>query len=106
MDVRLIYMTAGSREEARNIGRHLVENGLVACVNIFDNINSLYLWEDQLQDDVEVVMTAKTTRERVAPLMDAVRAMHSYDCPCILSLPIEDGNAHFLEWIAGQVKPD
>jgi periplasmic divalent cation tolerance protein len=104
MDYRLLYTTCGSMEEARDIGGRLVKAGLVACVNIFDGMNSMYVWEGQLQDDKEVVMIAKTTEERVEAVMEKIRAAHSYDCPCILSLPISDGNPPFLAWIAEQVR--
>ncbi len=104
MTVSFVYMTADSREEARKIGRELVTSGLAACVNILDNMNSLYLWEDQLQDDTEVVMIAKTTEAQVSLLVEKVKSLHSYDCPCIVSLPVTGGYEPFLDWIAGQVK--
>ena len=100
----LIYTTCGSKQEARDIGGRRVAAGLVACVNIFDQMNSIYMWEGRLQDDQEVVMIAKTTKERVETVMEKIRSVHSYDCPCILSLPISDGNPPFLAWIAEQVR--
>ncbi len=103
MEYRLIYTTAGSTEEARRIGRLLVEKGLAACVNIFSGMNSLYLWEGQVQDDAEVAMVCKTTADREAETIAAVRESHSYDCPAVLSLEVADGNPAFLDWIAEQV---
>ena len=99
-----VYMTAGSREEAVSIGEALVEAGLAACINIFENMNSIFMWEGKVQHDTEVVFIAKTTAERVPELVEKVNAMHSYDCPCIISLPIADGNPAFLEWIADMVR--
>jgi periplasmic divalent cation tolerance protein len=103
MDVRFVYMTAGSLEEARKIARELVEAKLAACVNLIDNMNSFYLWDGRLQDDREVVLIAKTTAARIADLTARVRAIHSYDCPCVVSLPVEGGNRAFLDWIAAEV---
>jgi len=103
MEIQLIYMTTGSKEEARTIGRELVQARLAACVNIFDNMNSIYRWEDRLQDDNEVVVIAKTTRNRVPELIEKVKDMHSYDCPCIISLPVAEGNPDFLQWIENEV---
>lgn len=103
MEHRLIYTTCASREEARKIGSRLVEARLAACVNIFEAMNSIYLWEGQVQDDTESVMIAKTTAERAGAAMAEIRAVHSYDCPCILVLPIFDGNPAFLSWIEEQV---
>ena len=104
MKINFIYMTVGSKEEARKIGKELVTARLAACVNILDNMNSFYVWEGELQDDTEVVMIAKTTEDRVAALVKKAESLHSYDCPCIVSLPVSGGHQPFLEWIAGEVK--
>ena len=104
MNVRLIYMTAGSEAEAEKIGRALIESRLAACVNIIGNMRSLYMWENKLQDDREVILIAKTVKGRVAALIEKVKSIHSYDCPCIVSIPVEDGNPAFLKWIAEEVK--
>ena len=103
MKVNFIYMTVGSKEEARKIGRALVSDRLAACVNILDNMNSFYLWDGKIQDDTEVVMIAKTSENRIADLIKKVESLHSYDCPCIVSFPITGGHQPFLEWVAGEV---
>ena len=105
MKVNFIYMTAGSREEARKIGKELVTSRLAACVNILDNMNSVYMWQGKIQEDTEVVMIAKTTRANVPQLVETVKSLHSYDCPCIVSLPVLDGHQPFLDWIVEEVKP-
>ena len=102
MDVRLVYMTAGSRDEARTIGRELVESNLVACVNIIDNMTSLYMWKGALQDDAEVIVIAKTTASKLPALIEKVKAVHSYECPCVLSIPVDSGNPEFIDWIEEQ----
>jgi periplasmic divalent cation tolerance protein len=104
MKINFIYMTIGNKAEARKIGTELVTSRLAACVNIFDNMNSMYLWEDKIQDDTEVVMIAKTTETLVPQLIEKVKSLHSYDCPCIVSLPVSDGHRPFLDWIVEQVK--
>ena len=103
MSVNFIYMTAGSKEEARKIGKELVVARLAACVNILDNMNSFYMWQGQLQDDTEVVLIAKTTEDRLPALIEKAKSLHSYDCPCIVSLPVSGGNRAFLDWIAAEV---
>ena len=97
-------MTAGSREEARKIGKELVISRLAACVNIWDNMNSFYMWQGKVQDDTEVVMIAKTAENRVPALVEKVKSLHSYECPCIVSIPISGRNQAFLDWIAEEVK--
>ena len=103
MKINFIYMTVGSKDEARKIGKELVTSRLAACVNILDNMNSFYMWEGEIQDDTEVVMIAKTSEERVPQLVEKVKSLHSYDCPCIVSLPVLNGYQPFLEWIAVEV---
>lgn len=104
MAVNFVYMTAGSKDEAQAIGRALVEKRLAACVNILDNMQSIYRWEERIQQDAEVVLIAKTTDNLVSALVDRVKSLHSYDCPCIVSLPILDGYPPFLDWVHAEVK--
>jgi periplasmic divalent cation tolerance protein len=96
-------MTAGSKEEAKKIAAALVTSKLAACVNILDNMNSIYFWEGEVQDDEEIVMIAKTTQSHVPELIEKVKSMHSYDCPCIVALPVVGGHQPFLDWIADEV---
>ena len=96
----LVYITAGSLEEARNIGRELVTERLAACVNVLDHVTSFYWWEGNVQEDKEVVLLAKTVNEKVSKLIEKVKSLHSYDCPCITAIPIVDGNKDFLNWIS------
>jgi len=103
-DLRLVYMTAGSAEEARLIGETLVAERLAACVNLIDGMTSLYRWEGEVRRETETVLIAKTTERLVIALTDRVKALHSYDCPCVLSLPIDSGNTEFLNWLSDQVK--
>ena len=103
MDVNFIYMTAGSTEEARKIGSELVISKLAACVNILENMSSIYMWQGEVQDDSEVVLIAKTTAACVPQLVEKVKSLHSYDCPCIVSLPVSGGNQAFLDWIQEEI---
>jgi periplasmic divalent cation tolerance protein len=104
MEINFIYMTAGDRAEAKKIAGELVASKLAACVNILDNMNSVYMWQGDIQEDTEVVMIAKTTRARVPQLIEKVKSLHSYDCPCIVSLPVLDGHRPFLDWIVEEVR--
>ena len=104
MSVNFIYITVGSVEEARTIGNKLVSDRLAACVNIIDNVSSMYWWKGEIQDDKEVILIAKTKESLVPELVEKVRSMHSYSCPCIVSLPILDGNKAFLNWVVEETK--
>ena len=100
MKTTLIYITTRTMDEARAIGKELVSKRLAACANIIDNMNSLYWWKGEIQEDREVILIAKTVESLVCELIDTVKSLHSYECPCIVSLPIVDGNPAFLAWIA------
>jgi periplasmic divalent cation tolerance protein len=103
MKIELVYITAGDKDEAKLIGKALMESRLAACVNIIDHMNSLYYWEGELQDDQEVILIAKTTSDKVHAVTEKVKSIHSYDCPCVLSLPVTNGNDGFTKWIEEQV---
>jgi periplasmic divalent cation tolerance protein len=95
-------MTAGSADEAREVGRVLLEDGLAACVNIIDGMRSLYWWQDELQEDAETVMIAKTRADLVDRLAAKVAEIHSYECPCVVALPILGGHQPFIDWIGAE----
>jgi len=101
--IYLVYITAGDKTEARQIGKALVESKLVACVNIIDHMNSIYRWEGKIQEDQEAILLAKTTEKNIPALKKKVKAMHSYDCPCMVCLPVTEGYGPYLEWIHEQV---
>jgi periplasmic divalent cation tolerance protein len=102
MEYRFIYVTAGSEEEARTIARTLVEERLAACANVIDRVTSYYWWEGAVQSDPEAVLIAKTQADRVDAVVARVKALHSYDCPCVVALPLVGGNPAFLDWIAAE----
>ena len=97
-----VYMTAGSVEEAKSIGQILVGQNLAACVNLLENMTSIYKWEEKLEESQEVIMIAKTRKTLMPKLIETVNSLHSYDCPCLLELPIQGGNPDFLSWIERQ----
>lgn len=98
----LIYITAANEDEAARIGRTLVEERLCACANILGPVRSFYRWKGELCDEREAVLVAKTTAERVQAVVARVRELHSYEVPCVVAVPIADGNPAFLEWVAGE----
>jgi len=103
-DTNLIYITVSNIDEARKIARILVEEKLVACANIINNVTSIYWWEEKLQEDQEVSIIAKTVKKLVDTVIKRVKQTHSYQCPCVVSVKIDDGNKDFLKWVASSVK--
>ena len=98
MQYCLIYITTGDEAEARKIGRTLMEEKLVACVN-FRPIKSIFWWEGKIEEDEEVAILVKTRAELADRVIERVKELHSYEVPCIVSLPIEKGSPDFLQWI-------
>jgi len=92
-------MTAGSHGEAVRIGHALVAEKLAACVNVLGPITSIFRWEGETKEDSEVAFLAKTRCDLVEALSARVQTLHSYDCACVVALPIQGGNPPFLQWI-------
>ena len=102
MNTKLIYVTVPSLAEAKQMAEAVVTEHLAACANIFDGITSIFEWEGKLCHENEVVLILKTSADRVDELTARIKALHSYDCPCIIALPVESGNPDFLRWISEQ----
>ena len=100
--MRMLYITAGSRDEAKKIGRALVEARLAACANVIDGMESVYWWQGKLTEDREAVLIVKTRADLVAAVTARVKALHSYAVPCVVALPILDGNPDYLDWLAAE----
>ena len=99
MSVCLVYITASDAAEAVSIGRDLVERRLAACANVHGPITSIYRWQDEIQQDQETVLIAKTMLDLVERITERVVEIHSYECPCVVSVPITGCYSPFLEWI-------
>lgn len=104
MSLCLVYITTSSVEEAEIIGGNLVTRKLAACVNIVENMKSIYQWEGKIERGNEVILIAKTKEALIGELTEHVKALHSYSCPCIVSIPITGGNETFLNWIRNETK--
>ena len=99
MPAFLIYVTTGDAMEAKRIGREVVAARLAACANVHEAVTSFYWWEGKLCEDAEAVLILKTEAGLVEALTAKIVALHGYDCPCVVSLPITGGNPAFLDWI-------
>ncbi len=99
----VVLVTAPSAEKAAELGRAVVSERLAACANVVPAIRSIYWWEGKVQDDAEALIVLKTTRARFEALRDRVLALHPYQVPEVVALPIEAGSEKYLEWIGGEV---
>lgn len=94
-----VYVTTPTREQAERIARAVVDERLAACANILPHMTSVYRWGGAVQCESEVVLLFKTVNSRYAELVAKVKALHPYECPCVVMLPIAGGSAQFLNWV-------
>ncbi|XP_030382067.1 protein CutA homolog [Scaptodrosophila lebanonensis] len=97
------FVTTPDKESAKNLARSIIELKLAACVNIVPQIESIYMWEGKVNEDNEYLLMIKTRTERVDDLTKHVRENHPYSVAEVISLPIENGNTPYLNWIASTV---
>ncbi len=86
------------------LARGLVEARLAACANILGEIRSIYWWQGKIEEGCEVALIAKTRADLVEECIAKVKELHSYSCPCVITLPIMEGNPTYLEWLGTETK--
>ncbi|MFK7911639.1 MAG: divalent-cation tolerance protein CutA [Akkermansiaceae bacterium] len=101
-EVMVVLCTFPDAEKARQIGTHLVERQYAACVNLLPGVESIYSWEGKMCKDTEILAVFKTKRSTFAQLSAELKALHPYDQPEILALPVADGDAGYLRWVSDQ----
>ncbi len=98
----IVLITASGEDEGSRIGRELVQGRLAACVNMIRNIRSIYRWKDNIEDESEVLLIAKTRKDLFKPLSEKVKELHSYSVPEIIAVPVIRGSEKYLNWIADE----
>ena len=101
----VVYVTAGSPEEADRLARSLVDERLAACVNRIKSVQSVYRWHGKVEQSEEELLIIKTSRDRFAALEKRVRELHSYSVPEVIALPVIEGSSNYLKWLQDQVTP-
>jgi periplasmic divalent cation tolerance protein len=99
-DFSVIFVTVGNENEASKMAHVLVEERLVACVNIVPRIRSIYRWKGEVCEDEEFLMVMKTRSSLFARLQKRVQELHTYEVPEIIALPLAEGLPEYLHWIA------
>lgn len=98
-----VFVTTPNEDVAKKLAHGLVNKRLAACVNLIPKITSVYLWEGKVNEDSEVLMMIKTKTSRVEDLTSFVKENHPYEVCEVIALPIEKGNAPYLDWISDTV---
>src|SRR6185436_16684898 len=101
---RLVITNLPDRASAERLAEVLIEEHLAACVNILAPCRSVYRWQHKVQHDEEHPLLIKTTAARYPALEKAIRAAHPYELPEIIAVPIEQGLAEYLAWVATETK--
>ena len=99
----VVLITAANSEEAARFADLLLERRLAACVQILPEMESVYRWQGKIERQKEVLLIAKTIKSRFEELESNVRAIHSYETPEIIALPLEAGSPAYLEWLNSSV---
>lgn len=106
-DFIVVLITVPSPDVGERIAASLLEKKLAACVNILPGVQSIYAWKGAVQKDQELMLVVKTRlelfHERLVP---AVKAIHPYDVPEIIALPVVMGSQDYLDWIAAETTPE
>jgi len=101
----LVLLTAANGEEAVRLADMLIGAHLAACVQILPEMESVYRWQGKIERQPEVLLLAKTVRSKFDELEKQVRALHSYDTPEIIAVPIVAGSTPYLDWLRASVEP-
>src|SRR5262245_24119910 len=103
-ELRVAFATAPDEGVAERIARALVEERLAACANLVPRVRSIYRWNGEVQDDREVLLVIKTRADRVEALAERVRALHPYELPELIVIPIAGGLAPYLDWVRAEAR--
>lgn len=100
MEPRFVYITCKNEEEALEVAEAVVEARLAACANLLPGMRSVYWWKGKIVKEEEVVVVLKSKADNMEALIEKVKSVHSYTVPCVVGLPILEGNPDYLDWLA------
>ncbi len=103
MPLRLLYTTLSSPNQAEDIARSLLDARLIACANVIPAVRSLYRWQDEIQDDSEVILLLKTTTDCLDAVRAQILALHPYDSPCLVEIDASVLHPPFAAWLKDSV---
>jgi periplasmic divalent cation tolerance protein len=104
-DAIVVFITAPNGEEATRLADLLIGAHLAACVQILPEMESVYRWQGKVERQPEILLIVKTTAGKLAELEREVRALHSYDTPEIVAIPIVAGSTPYLNWLTASLEP-
>ena len=99
MEYYIFFVTVPNIEEGKKIANILVESKLAACVNIIQNVISIYRWKGNIERENEMLLIIKTTENKCDLIIQKVKEIHSYSNPECVAFKIEKGSKIYLDWI-------
>ncbi|MEM0466033.1 MAG: divalent-cation tolerance protein CutA [Candidatus Thermoplasmatota archaeon] len=102
--ISFLYSTFGTQKDAKKIARQLLEERLVACVNIIPNISSVYRWKGRIEEAEECVLIAKTIDKNIDRVIQKIKSLHPYEVPAIVVLPIIAGLQEYIDYVKDELK--
>jgi periplasmic divalent cation tolerance protein len=102
-DFVLIYTTCSNKEDARKIAKHLMGKKLVACANIYENMNGLYWWKGEIADETQTTLIVKTTEANYKKAEAEIEKIHSDTIHCIIKIPVSS-NKKYFDWLCSEVQ--
>ncbi|MFA4842219.1 MAG: divalent-cation tolerance protein CutA [Candidatus Omnitrophota bacterium] len=100
----VIFITCAKKSEALSIADNLISRKLAACVNIADNIKSVFRWQGKVDRAKEILLIVKSKKSKLTRIIKLVRLLHSYKVPEIIALPVISGYKPYLEWIDESIR--
>ena len=101
---RVVLTTTSNPEEAERLGRTLVEEQLAACATLIPSVRSIYRWQGAIEDANETLLLLKTGAEQLPALQARLAALHSYETPELLVLPVQSGNPRYVDWLMANLR--
>lgn len=103
-EYNIVLCTVNTRDLANNIAKSLISEKLAACVNVSDNITSIYSWDDKIVEDSEILLIIKSKKNLFPKVEAKIKQLHTYDVPEIISIDIQDGSNDYLKWLNQSVQ--
>ncbi|MFZ1013720.1 MAG: divalent-cation tolerance protein CutA [Terracidiphilus sp.] len=103
-NARIVVTTVADPAEAAQLARTLVDERLAACATLVPSVRSIYRWQGAIEEATETLLLLKTVAEQVPALQARLLALHSYQTPQFLVLPVESGSAAYLDWLADSLR--
>ena len=102
----LVYITIDKLETAETLVKTLIDERIIACANIIEPVRSIYRWQGEICVEKELIIISKCQKSVYQALEQRVKELHPYDCPCIVSLPVEAGLPDYFKWLTSETGPE